>query len=289
MTDALRTRMELRPILCRPPILSIAMQSDQAFFREAGTGPGVLCLHSNAATSSQWRGLMERLAPRFHVLASDGLGAGKSPPWPTDRQAGLRDEVALAEPLFERAGEPLVLVGHSYGGAVALVAAALHPGRIRAMALYEPTLFALLDAQSPPPNDADGIRATVAASERALAAGNSDEAARCFIDFWMSDGTWARTPDARKDPIRKSVADVSNWAYALLHESTPLAALAQLRMPVLYMTGSRSPASSLGVARLLQKTLPQVQVMEFEGLGHMGPVTHPDLVNEAIERFLLAV
>ena len=264
-------------------------QPTPAFFREAGAGPGVLCLHSNAASSGQWRSLMERLAPRFHVLASDGYGAGKSPPWPTDRQAGLRDEVALVEPLFARAGEPLVLVGHSYGGAVALVAAALHPGRIRAMALYEPTLFALLDAQSPPPNDADGIRAAVAASERALAAGDSDEAARAFIDFWMGDGAWARTPDARKGPIRESVADVSNWARALLRESTPLSAFAQLRMPVLYMTGARSPASSLGVARLLEKTLPQVQVIEFEGLGHMGPVTHPDPVNDAIEKFLLAL
>jgi hypothetical protein len=32
--------------------------------------------------------------------------------------------------------------------------------------------------------------------------------------------------------------------------------------------------------------LPQVEVVEFENLGHMGPVTHPDLVNEAIAQFL---
>jgi pimeloyl-ACP methyl ester carboxylesterase len=39
------------------------------------------------------------------------------------------------------------LVGHSYGAAVALIAALATPGRVRAMALYEPTLFALLDAE----------------------------------------------------------------------------------------------------------------------------------------------
>ena len=32
----------------------------EPFFREAGTGPGVVCLHANASTSGQWRGLMER-------------------------------------------------------------------------------------------------------------------------------------------------------------------------------------------------------------------------------------
>jgi pimeloyl-ACP methyl ester carboxylesterase len=73
------------------------------FFREAGSGPGVVCLHSNASTSGQWRSLMELLAPKFHVLAADSYGAGKSPPWPTGRQVVLRDEVALLEPVFARA------------------------------------------------------------------------------------------------------------------------------------------------------------------------------------------
>ena len=264
------------------------MQPEQAFHRETGTGPGVLCLHSNAASSSQWRALMERLAPNFHVIAPDGYGAGKSPAWPADRRIGLRDEVALFEPLIARAGEPVALVGHSYGGAAALMAAVLHPQRVRSLVLYEPTLFALVDAASPPPNDADGIRIAVAASQRALDAGDSDEAARYFIDFWMGDGAWAGTPDSRKGAIRESAANVSNWAHALMGEATPLEAFAKLQMPVLYMTGRRSPASSLAVARLLTKTLPQVQVVEFEGMGHMGPLTHPDVVNEAIERFLNA-
>jgi pimeloyl-ACP methyl ester carboxylesterase len=40
------------------------------------------------------------------------------------------------------------------------------------------------------------------------------------------------------------------------------------------------------VARLLKGALPRVETVEFKGLGHMGPVTHPDVVNEAIARFL---
>ena len=49
-----------------------------AFYREAGSGPGVVCLHSNASSSTQWRGLMDMLAPKFHVLAADSYGAGKA-------------------------------------------------------------------------------------------------------------------------------------------------------------------------------------------------------------------
>ena len=63
----------------------------EPFLREAGEGPGVVCVHANASSSSQWRGLMEMIAPRFHVLAADSYGAGKSPPWPKDRTVWLRD------------------------------------------------------------------------------------------------------------------------------------------------------------------------------------------------------
>jgi pimeloyl-ACP methyl ester carboxylesterase len=256
------------------------------FFREAGAGPGVVCLHSNASSSSQWRALMESLAPRFHVLAPDSYGAGKGPAWPTDRELRLADEVALVEPVFAKAGDPFSLVGHSYGGAIALVAAAMFPGRVRALALYEPTLFSLIEAAKPAPNDADGIRETVRRGVAALAAGDAGLAAEYFIDFWMGKGSWARTPEARKVPIAESVRNMRGWGQCLLHEATPLSAFAQLDIPVLYMTGSDSPLSSLGVAKLLTHALPRVEVLRLEGVGHMGPVTHPEAVNGAIARFL---
>jgi pimeloyl-ACP methyl ester carboxylesterase len=262
------------------------MQPPTAYFREMGSGPGVVCLHANASTSGQWRTLMETLAPKFHVLAADSFGAGRSPAWPTERPVALQDEVELLQPVFARAGDPFVLVAHSYGAAMALIAVVSQPQRVRAMALYEPTLFALLDGESAPPNDADGIRAAVAASSAALDAGDPDRAAECFIDFWMGQGAWAQMPEARKAPIAASVVNVRGWARALMTEPTPLAAFAQLNVPVLYMMGKDSPASSRGVGRLLTRVLPQVQVVEFDGLGHMGPVTHPDVVNEAIARFL---
>lgn len=214
------------------------------FYREMGEGPGVVCLHSNASASSQWRGLMEILAPKFHVLAADSYGAGKSPAWPTDRTVTLRDEVALLEPVFARAGDPFALVGHSYGAAVALIAALTHPKRVRAMALYEPTLFSLVDADSPPPNDADGIKGAVARAVAALEQGDEYRAAGHFIDFWMGEGSWAQTPENRKAPIAVAGRNIRGWAHALTRERTPLEAFAALDVPVLYMVGRKSPASS---------------------------------------------
>lgn len=258
----------------------------QPFFREAGQGPGVVCLHSNASSSSQWRGLMEMLAPKFHVFAVDSYDAGKSPSWKGERTATLSDEVALLEPVLAKAGDPFSLVGHSYGGAIALLAALKHRKRVHALALYEPTLFALIEAESPPPNDADGICAAVARSVAALDAGDADAAARHFIDYWMGKGSFAGMPEPRRGPIAASIRNIRSWSRALLREPTPLAAFAALDVPVLYMTGKNSPASSRGVARILARVLPRVDLVELDGVGHMAPVTHPDVVNGRIVRFL---
>jgi pimeloyl-ACP methyl ester carboxylesterase len=93
-------------------------------------------------------------------------------------------------------------------------------------------------------------------------------------------------PQPRKDPIVASIINIGGWGNALLTESTPLEAFSHLDVPVLFMMGTDSPASSLGVARLLTRALPRAEVVRFEGLGHMGPVTHSEVVNEAICAFL---
>ena len=257
----------------------------QPWYREAGDGPGVVCLHSNASSSSQWRALMDSLSPRFRVLTPDSYGAGKSPAWPVTDHT-LRAEVDLLEPVFARAGSQHFLVGHSYGGAVALLAAALHPERVRGLAVYEPTLFALVDAQGPPPNGVDGIREVAATAGAAAAAGERDTAARIFIDYWMGPGSWAATPDARKPAIATSVLNVAGWWRALSGDRTPLRAFGAISAPVLYMMGGRSPKSAHAVARVLVPALRNVRVVQFEQLGHMGPITHARVVNAEIGRLL---
>jgi pimeloyl-ACP methyl ester carboxylesterase len=256
------------------------------FVREAGQGPAVVCLHSNASTSSQWRALMDRLALSHRVVAVDSIGAGKSPPWPDDAGPTLSDEAAFLEPVLAAAAPPFFLVGHSYGAAVALIAALARPERIRALVLYEPPLIALLEAEAPGQAASTELRRAAADAAASIAAGDAAAAARRFIDYWMGAGSWDSMPAARQTPIAASMTPIARWARALVEEPTPLAAFRALDVPVLFMVGSRSPASSRGVARLLVKTLPNVTVVECEGLGHMGPVTHPDVVNDKIAGFL---
>lgn len=262
------------------------MPVPEPFVRDAGDGPAVVCLHANASSSSQWRELQERLSPRHRVLSPDAYGAGKSPEWPSDRVITLDDEVALIAPVLARAGAPYSLVGHSYGGAIALKAALVLRPRPLALALYEPTLFALIDATQPVPTGAEGIVETVASAAAALDAGDRDAAARIFIDYWMGPGSLQAAPPARQAAMAASVVNVRRWAHALMTEPTPLDAFRALDVPVLLMVGGRSTASAHAVARRLAAALPRVECLEFPDLGHMGPITHPNPVNEAIAHFL---
>ncbi len=257
-------------------------REQRPFFREVGAGDGVVCIHSSAASSAQWRALMEQSGCHFHVLAPDLYGSGRSPAWPDHRALSLDDEVALLEPVFDAAGDRFHLIGHSYGGAVALKAALVHSERIESLVLIEPVLFALIFAEDPGQPAAREIAAVRDATVAAIAQGNPARAAETFIDYWSGPGAWAGTPAGRRAAIANAVANVTAEWHAIFDEPTPLAAFSTLAVDTTLIVGAESPASSRGVARRLARTLPRVTSVELAGVGHMAPITHPDVVNEVI-------
>jgi pimeloyl-ACP methyl ester carboxylesterase len=262
------------------------MARARAYFREAGTGPAVVCIHASAGSSAQWRPLIDRLAGRFRTLAVDLYGSGKSPRWPDDRALSLADEVALLEPVLAAAGDRFHLVGHSYGGAVALKAALADPGRLRSLVLYEPVLFSVLLAEDPAQPAAQEIVAVRDDTVAAIEAGSPRAAGARFLDYWMGAGTWAGMAEPRRNAVAMAMGSLSAEWHAAFMEPTPLSAFASLDVPTLCLTGSDSPGASSGVARLLTKVLPRVTEVEIAGVGHMGPVTHPERINALIERHL---
>jgi pimeloyl-ACP methyl ester carboxylesterase len=198
----------------------------------------------------------------------------------------LDDEVALLDPVFQAAGERFHLIGHSFGGAIALKAALRKSDRLISLVLYEPVLFSVLvadAAESPPAREILAVRDETI---RLVDEGNLNASAQRFVDYWMGDGAWAATPEARRPGLAAAMRAVKSEWHAAFHEPAPLSAFAAVDVPTLFLTGTKSKASARAVARLVTGMLPRVHVEEIEGVGHMAPVTHPDLVNPFIERFL---
>lgn len=261
--------------------------SSAPFFREAGTPgrPVVLLLHSSASTSGQWRALIEQLAPNFHVLAPDLQGCGKSPAWHFQRPLRLDDEVDALAAVIERAGPRFHLVGHSFGGAVALRLALRHADRLASLSLYEPVLFSLIKAAQGP--DWQEVEAIASETTALLEAGEVETATARFVNYWMGEGHFERQPEARRPALVAGMPAVKGHWQALFNEPTPLEAWRALPGPCLLMSGEASRASALGVAARLETALPRLQRQRFAGVAHMGPVTHPDTVNPVIADFLM--
>jgi pimeloyl-ACP methyl ester carboxylesterase len=265
---------------------SVPKQPQPPYFREAGSGTSVVCIHSSASSSGQWRALMERLSDRFRVIAVDLYGSGKTAAWPQDQPMHLDDELTLLSYVFRAAGDRFHLIGHSFGGAVALKAALADPDRLLSLVVYEPVLFSVLIADAPETAAAREIVGVRDDTMRLADEGDLSAAAQLFVDYWAGDGTWAATPEPRRIVLAKAMRAVKPEWHAAFYEPTPLSAFAAVTVPTLFLTGSKSKASALAVARLVTSVLPRIRLEEIEGVGHMAPVTHPDTVNPLIERFL---
>lgn len=103
-------------------------------YDDAGSGPAVVCLHAIGHGASDFARLAERLRERHRVIALDWPGQGWSDPDrepPSSRRyAALLDGVMAAlDP------GPVVLVGNSIGGGVAIRHAAAHPRDVRGLVL----------------------------------------------------------------------------------------------------------------------------------------------------------
>jgi pimeloyl-ACP methyl ester carboxylesterase len=265
------------------------MQAPVCGYREAGRGPSIVCIHGSASSSGQWRSLMDRLSDRFRVIAPDLYGHGSTPSWPGHRGMHVDDEIDLLEPVFRLAADRFHLIGHSWGGAIALKAALRHLPRLRSLVLFEPALWSLLIADNPRSAPARGIIANRDETQRLLDGRDYEGAGEYFIDYWIGPGTWKGMTEARRSAFAAGMGAASPEWHASWNEATPLAAFAAVNVPTLLLSGTGSPAPARTLTTLISSVIPHAEIVELEGVGHMGPVTNPEVVNSAMETFLLKI
>jgi pimeloyl-ACP methyl ester carboxylesterase len=257
--------------------------------RTAGRdGPVVVAIHCSAGNGRQWNRLADLLQAEFQVHAVDLHGHGGTPAWEGARTIRLTDEVALLESLLDTVPEGVHLVGHSYGAAVALKLACMHPTRVRSVTTYEPVLFRLLiedDLRHPATQEALVLGDMTAIP---LALGFNELSARHFIDFWSGKGAWdAMTAERRRQLAAQMTAVVPHFA-AVFHDPLSCQDLSRLQLPALCLTGAHTQSCTRRIGELLRAAMPRATHEALPALGHMGPVTHADRVAQRIAAFLAA-
>jgi len=255
---------------------------------EAAERHTVVLLHSSASSSRQWNALAELLRPRYDVRTVDFHGHGTRAAWHGARPLTLADEVVLVEPILQEAGS-VHLVGHSYGGAVALKVAELHPQSVRSLVVYEPVLFNWLLRHEPDsPAAQQAIELADSMRER-LERGDAYAAAEQFIGYWAGSSAWLRMGGAKRDSTALRMRSVLAHFGALSRETLARLRLAGPLVPMLCLGGSDTAASTRRIATLLRQAFPLAQHVTLDSLGHMGPITHPTAVNARIATFLSAL
>lgn len=248
--------------------------------RVQGQGSPLVFVHGGAGDGdTSWSALVPFLSEQFTCYLMSTRGRALSSDHPDhSRDRLVQDITAYAESI----GEPVGLVGHSSGGALALEAAA-HTAAVSALALYEPTVFDLGPRDSARDEDAFQ-RIGVAVAESRLV-----DAARIFLadvalatneELAICAKTGVFEIMARNVPVTLEEAAQSGPPQL----SDP-SLLKQIKVPVLLLHGSRTPPFYRAVVSAVADQLGHPHVHEIPGAAHLGPQVTPEPVAGELARF----
>ncbi|MEM1376027.1 MAG: alpha/beta hydrolase [Pseudomonadota bacterium] len=231
---------------------------------QAASDPVVLALHGSASTGKQWRTLSEHLEGYAKVVSPDLPGYGARA---HDSSCRLTACVELATSFQQ----PLHLVAHSFGCAVALRLAYELPGHVASMTLYDPVV---------PLTTAKG-RAVFPAGLQNLwdeaRGGTPERLMQTFMDFWAGSGTWDRLHLKQRarlkemaPGLRRDFWEAERGLWCLNRPS--------YRGPLSILCASNSPEVTLDMAEMIAMFSPQTQLTWLAGHGHLSPLTEPSAI-----------
>nr|HEX4315220.1 alpha/beta hydrolase [Kofleriaceae bacterium] len=240
-----------------------------------GAGEPVVLLHSGGMSGGQWRRLSgELVAAGKRVLAVDLVGHGRSAPWPEPEPFSFEIDVDRVGELVRGLGAAHV-VGHSYGGLIAMQVARRAPERIRTLAVFDPVTFGVLDLEHHPDPELSALDLASWSTEPEA----RERWLRTFVEFWSGAGSWSGLRREVADEFRRVSWVIHEGVRTLMADRTPASAYAAITAPALAMTGELSPRAAQRVVAAVAAALPHARHVTIAGAGHLAPVTHARDVN----------
>jgi pimeloyl-ACP methyl ester carboxylesterase len=244
-----------------------------------GDGPPVVFSHGLFMDHEMFAPQVAALSGRYRVITWDerGHGGTAGPALAPFSYYDSADDLAalLAHLCIGQA----VLAGMSQGGFLSLRAALTHPGLAKALILID------TEAGVEDPARMAGYMQLV---DDWMANGLSDGTAD-FMEATILGEGWAGAGAWRAKWRKLAPHNVRACMDCLAGRDDVTAKLAGIDVPALVIHGEADAAIALSLAEVLARELPQAELVVVPGAGHAANLTHPEIVNSAIERFLSRV
>ena len=258
------------------------MKQEETDFIEAGSGEKVILVHSSVAGAKQWWSLMETLSNDSHVIAINLFGYGSTCVWEDDGKQRLEDQARLIEPFLPTGADKISIVGHSFGGSVAMKAAAMFKMKVRRLVLIEPNPFYLLKKYGRPEayQEAVTLRDAIKLNGKA---GTWEAAAEVFANYWTGAGSWDAMQDDRKSKFAQALMPNFHEWDAVMNEETSFAEWERdLPKDTTVVSAQDTVRSISEIVELMKESVSEWRFEQIERGGHMAAMTKPDLINPIV-------
>ena len=249
-------------------------------YDETGDGPTIVLVPGSCSTGAAWRPIMSHWENRFRCVTTSLLGYGGTAERRTVGDADISHEAEILESVIRKAGTCVHLVGHSFGGLVALAVALRNRVPLASLVILEaPGPEVLRDR-----GDHQHYRAFRQMTEAYFNAfdGGNVEAIAAMIDFYGGAGTYASWPSrVRAYAVETTPVNILDWASAY---GFPLSAasLAAVQIPVLVMRGGASHPAVQRANALLSECMSEAALATIDTAAHFMIATHPNEVGRLI-------
>lgn len=241
-------------------------------FQESGQGPTIIFAPGSCSTGAAWRPTIAQLSGARAITTSLCGYGGTAERRCTEDQSIASVAGALEDVIF-RAGEPVHLVGHSFGGLVGLAVALRGKTRLLSLTIFEAPAVGMLNN--------DRYRSLFLEVQRMTSAYAADfdagtpDAIAAMIDFYGGPGCWAAMPRAVQDyAMHTTAVNLRDWqnayAFAPGEELINLAGL-----PLSVVVGERSHPAIVKANMLIAQAAPGATYKEIPGAAHFMVVSHP--------------
>jgi pimeloyl-ACP methyl ester carboxylesterase len=249
-------------------------------YDENGAGPTLVLVPGSCSTGAAWRPTIAALNGQFRCVTTSLPGYGRTAERRPAGDASIGYLAEALESVIRAAGEPVHLVGHSFGGLVSLSVALRKRVRLASIAMLEPPGIELLLESG----EHEHYRAFGRMAEAYVAAFSGGErgAIAAMIDFYGGAGTFASWPQRVRDyAVATTPVNITDWASAYGF-ALSAKVLSAVDIPALVVCGEESHPAMRRLCSLIGACIGHARLATVEGAAHFMIASHASEVTRLV-------